>query len=163
MDGDAMNDDMVESDATRPAPVKDAEVTILEDEFGLALRLAQIAVFKDLIATFKACDLRPAEFTVLRRIAANPGLKQESLGESLRIQRPNVVTIIDQLEHRGLVQRGAVPGDRRSYALVLTAKGRKLLAEAEIAHAAYIRREHALIGPDILPILVAALKRIANI
>ncbi len=152
-----------EADQTSPAAAPSGDVTILDDEFGFVLRLAQIAVFKDLIATFKAYDLRPAEFTVLRRIAANPGLKQETLGEALRIQRPNVVTIIDQLEARDLVQRGNVPGDRRSYALTLTQAGRRLLADAEIAHAEYVRGERALIGPETLPTVLAALKRLAHI
>jgi DNA-binding MarR family transcriptional regulator len=40
-----------------------------------------------------------------------------------------VVGVIDRLERRGLVVRAPAPGDRRSYALELSAKGEALRGE----------------------------------
>ena len=51
-----------------------------------------------------------------------------------RIQRANMVTLINALEERGVVERQAVAADRRSNALVLTAEGRRLLRKAADAH-----------------------------
>lgn len=135
----------------------------LETQVGFLLRLAQVAVFKDLIAGLKPYDLRPTDFSVLLVIEATPGLKQQAVGEALRIQRPNLVTILDQLQGRGLVLRGAVPGDRRSYALSLTPEGKALLAKAKAAHARHDRKvSGALAGLD-KAVLIDALERIAAI
>jgi DNA-binding MarR family transcriptional regulator len=53
---------------------------------------------------------------------------QQRLGELLRIDRTTMVTVIDELEQRGLVQRTRDPADRRRYAITLTPDGDKLMA-----------------------------------
>lgn len=134
----------------------------LDTQIGFVLRLAQVAVFKDLIEALRPFGLRPTDFSVLLVIEATPGLKQQAVGEALSIQRPNLVTIIDQLEGRGLVKRGAAPGDRRSYALTLTPEGEALLAEAKSAHARHTGKvDAALEGLD-KPMVLEALNRIAR-
>jgi DNA-binding MarR family transcriptional regulator len=134
----------------------------LEAQVGFMLRLAQVAIFKDLIAALRPCGLRPTDFSVLLVIEATPGLKQQAVGEALSIQRPNLVTIIDQLEDRGLVRRGAAPGDRRSYALTLTPEGQQLLARAKIAHARHTDRVTAALGGIDKDVVLNALTRIAR-
>lgn len=135
----------------------------LETQVGFLLRLAQVAVFKDLIAALKPFGLRPTDFSVLLVIDASPGLKQQAVGEALRIQRPNLVTILDQLQARSLVRRGAVPGDRRSYALTLTPEGEALLAKAKAAHARHDRKVSAALAGLDRAALIDALERIAAI
>uniref|UniRef100_B0SXU1 Transcriptional regulator, MarR family n=1 Tax=Caulobacter sp. (strain K31) TaxID=366602 RepID=B0SXU1_CAUSK len=135
----------------------------LETQVGFLLRLAQVAVFKDLIAALKPFDLRPTDFSVLLVIDASPGLKQQAVGEALRIQRPNLVTILDQLQARGLVRRGVVPGDRRSYALTLTLEGEALLAKAKAAHGRHDRKVSAALAGLDRAMLIDALERIAAI
>ncbi|HET6971487.1 MAG TPA: MarR family transcriptional regulator [Phenylobacterium sp.] len=134
----------------------------LDAQVGFVLRLAQVAVFKDLIEALRPFGLRPTDFSVLLVIEATPGLKQQAVGEALSIQRPNLVTIIDQLEGRGLVKRGAAPGDRRSYALVLTSDGEKLLAQAKTAHLKHADRVTAALGGIDRKMLLEALTRIAR-
>lgn len=134
----------------------------LDAQVGFMLRLAQVAVFKDLIAALRPFDLRPTDFSVLLIIDATPGLKQQAVGVALRIQRPNLVTIIDQLEGRGLVKRGAAPGDRRSYALTLTPEGRQLLDSAKAAHACHADRVTAALGGIDRHLVLEALTRIAR-
>ena len=135
----------------------------LETQVGFLLRLAQVAVFKDLITELKPYDLRPTDFSVLLVIEATPGLKQQEIGDALRIQRPNVVNILDQLQARGLVLRGAVPGDRRSYALTLTPEGRALLIKAKAAHARHDRKLSGVLAGLDKSVLIDALERIAAI
>jgi DNA-binding MarR family transcriptional regulator len=133
----------------------------LETTIGFVLRLAQVAVFKDLLAALKPFDLRVTDLSVLLVVEATPGLQQRVIGEVLRIQRPNLVTIIDQLEARTLVRRGPVPGDRRAYALSLTPEGEALLGKAKIAHAQHSRKVFDALG-DLEPErMLAALGRIA--
>lgn len=114
---------------------------------GYLLRRAQLAVFEDFNRTFAAVDLRPAQFSVLLVIQKNPGLKQSEVSAALGIQRTNFVALIDKLEKRGLVRREPVAGDRRAYALVLTAGGRETLREALAIQTRNEKRLAAMLGP----------------
>jgi DNA-binding MarR family transcriptional regulator len=133
----------------------------LDREIGFALRLAQLAVFKDLIACLKPYALRPAEYSVLVVVNSNPGLRQLALGAILSVQGPNLVTMVDQLEARNLILRRQVPEDRRAHALHLTAKGRSLLRQAKTAHAGHQTRLSRCLGQTSALDLIAILNRIA--
>lgn len=135
----------------------------LDGQIGFLLRLAQVAVFKDLIKVLKPLDLRPTDFSVLVVIGETPGLKQQQLGEALNIQRSNLVTILDQLQDRGLVQRGAVEGDRRSHALSLTLEGADLLTKAKGAHKRHVRAIALVLQRVDRSILVEGLTRLASL
>lgn len=153
------------TDAAEHKPATDDAPSLggLETTVGFLLRLAQVAVFKDLLAALKPFDLRVTDLSVLMVIEATPGLQQRTIGDVLRIQRPNLVIILDQLQTRGLVRRGPVPGDRRSYALSLTPEGAALLRQAKAAHAAHHRKVLEALG-DLEPErMLLALERIAAI
>lgn len=147
--------------ATRRSLGGDIGLGDLENQVGFLLRLAQVSVFKHLIAALEPFDLRLTDYSALLVIEANPELKQQSLGEALRIQRPNLVSIMDALERRGLVKRGSVPGDRRSYALTLTPEGSALLARANEAQARHEADVDAALGPIDKAAFLGALARLA--
>ncbi|MEI9889914.1 MAG: MarR family transcriptional regulator [Caulobacteraceae bacterium] len=105
----------------------------VEDEIGFVLRLAQLAVFKDVIETLSPFSLRPSDFSALRVISANPGLKQQDNGRELGIRDPTWSGMVEDLRQKKLIVRKVVPGDRRSYSLTLTSAGRELLDQAEDA------------------------------
>ena len=152
--------DTVETD-TESANVNDPAGD-LRDQLGFVLRLAQVSGFRDLIEALKPFDLRPTDFSVLTVVAALPGLKQQAVGEALRVQRPNLVAIIDQLEARGLVRRDPSPSDRRSHALRLTAAGEALLKQAKAAQSAHEGRLTAALGDADREVVMTALRRIAD-
>ena len=66
----------------------------------------------------------------MRAIEAFDGRSQNSVGEWLRIPPSSMVSVIDHLEARGLVERRLHPTDRRSRTLHLTAEGRAVLQRA---------------------------------
>ena len=146
----------------RPATEATVDMAGLDTQIGFALRLAQVAVFNDLLGALKESDLRLTDFSVLLLIGANPGISQQAIGEALRIQRPNLVTIVDALQQKSLVRRDTSPQDRRSYALSLTGAGTKLLARAKTAHQRHARKVNAAVGSQ-HDVVLAALKRIAEI
>jgi DNA-binding MarR family transcriptional regulator len=81
-------------------------------------------------AFFDRWDLSPSQFNLLNLIADFPdGLSQADLGRQLLMHRSNVTGLVDRLEARRLVQRRDQAGDRRAYRVVLTAEGRKRVAE----------------------------------
>lgn len=113
---------------TAAAPRK-TDLGILPNLMGYQLRLAQIAIFRDFSATLGAHGITPGLFGVLVIIEANPGMKQTELARATHLDRSTVVSVIDNLERRGLVIRRAEAADRRSNALALTAEGAALLKQ----------------------------------
>jgi len=98
---------------------------------GYLIRQAQLFVFHDFNQRLAPLDLRPAQYSILSVTRENPGLSQMALSHVLGIGRSGIVPLLDLLEARGLLMR-APANDRRSHALYLTAKGRGLLARADV-------------------------------
>lgn len=119
-------------------PVR-VELGMLPELVGYHVRLAQMAIFADFEATLGELALSPGLFGLLVIIEANAGLKQTHLADAARLDRSTLVPALDKLEDRGLVERRAAPGDRRSNGLFLTAAGAELLAAAKRA----VRRHEA--------------------
>ncbi len=69
---------------------------------------------------------------VLNLLAKGP-ISQQELGEQLGIDRTTIVELIDELERQRVVVRRRNAADRRSYALVLTPKGRAVQKRASRA------------------------------
>ena len=105
-----------------------------------AFLLAQVGAhaaskFADRLAEVK---LTPAHAGVLRILGSSPGVTQHRLAMTLGMVPSRLVTLIDELEARGMVERRENPEDRRRYALHLTQKGRAALADI-----GRISREHS--------------------
>ena len=105
---------------------------MLYGHLGYFIRRLQVWVFQDFIRTLAPIDIRPAQYSVLVVIAANPGISQSDLADTLGIERARLVRLLDKLEKRGLTQRLASRTDRRSHALRLTPDGRKTLKRAKM-------------------------------
>lgn len=101
---------------------------MLPDLIGYRLRIAQVGVFRDFCTNMGGSEITPTLFGVLVLIDANPGMKQTQLAEAIQLDRSSVVSVLDKLEARGLVERVRAPDNRRANALHLTAAGRQLLA-----------------------------------
>lgn len=97
---------------------------------GVAFLLAQVGAHAaDRFATRIAeINLTPPLAGVMRLIALTPGRSQQSLANELGMLPSKVVTLVDDLERRGLVERQRNPDDRRLYALHLTRHGKQFLA-----------------------------------
>lgn len=120
-----------------------ADLAGLEGQVGYLLRRAQLAVFAEFSATLQALDLRPGQFAVLTLIGSNAGITQNEVCDVLGIQRANLVTVLDDLERRGIAERRASAVDRRANTLHLTPAGKRLLSramDAQTAHEAAIER-----------------------
>lgn len=101
------------------------------DGDSVAFLLSQLghrsaSVFADLIASI---DLTPPHAGILRAISAGPGRSQQALSGQLGLLPSRVVAYVDELEHRGYVERRRNPDDRRLHALHLTAAGKKMMTK----------------------------------
>ena len=79
-------------------------------------------------------------FDLMAQLEREPeGLTMGEVSRRMMVTGGNVTTIVDQLEREHLVQRSAVPGDRRAYHLTLTEAGRQAFATMAQAHQAWVR------------------------
>jgi DNA-binding MarR family transcriptional regulator len=129
---------------------------------GYALRRAQVAVFQDFHSRFAADDIRPAQYSVLKILQLNPGLRQTQVSAALGVKRTNFVPLFDGLEQRGLAERRPVPGDRRASALYLTDAGANLLKRLDAVVAEHERKFVARIGEQGKAQLIALAQRLQD-
>jgi DNA-binding MarR family transcriptional regulator len=132
----------------------------LAGSIGFLLRLANGVAMGQLGQRFEALGMRQSLYSVMLIIHENPGLKQQEVGQTLSIQQPNLVSLVNELVNEGLVQRSINADDRRSYSLVLTPAGRQRLAQSNRAHAENERMLAEAISPLTIEQFHAALLRI---
>jgi len=77
----------------------------------------------------RAHGMTRAQWAILIRLDAQPGLLQKELAEILEVEPITVARLIDRLESRHMVERRPDPGDRRCWRLHLTDASRPLLSE----------------------------------
>jgi len=77
----------------------------------------------------RAHGMSRAQWTILIRLQAQPGLLQKELAEILEVEPITVARLIDRLEARGMVERRSDPADRRCWRLHLGEAAQPLLGE----------------------------------
>ena len=135
----------------------------LSDQLGYVLKRAQLKVFENFLRSVATLQLTPAQFSVLLLVDRNPGRNQTEIASTLGILRPNFVAMLDNLESRDLCARIRSTNDRRSHILVLTDKGKAVLARAKkLVANKHEARLNDLLGPANREALIEMLSRIAN-
>ena len=130
---------------------------------GYSLKRAQLKVFEDFLRCVAPLQLTPAQFSVLLLLDKNPGRNQTEIATTLGILRPNFVALLDALESRDLCARMRSANDRRSHILVLTEKGRAVLARAKkLVASKHEARLNELLGPLNRAALLTMLTKIAQ-
>jgi MarR family transcriptional regulator, 2-MHQ and catechol-resistance regulon repressor len=109
--------------------------------------------------------LTGTDFDVLVRLARSPGtqLRMSDLAAQTALSTSGLTRVVDRLEARGLVQRIACPGDRRSWLVEITDVGRERL-DADVPDVIDAIQEW-LTGPiptDQLPVFLAALRTVRD-
>jgi DNA-binding MarR family transcriptional regulator len=152
---------------------EEGELTISNDDApkhagqpsaGPAFLLAQLGAhaarkFAERIAVL---ELSPPHAGILGILARTPGLSQRALAKALGTLPSRLVTFIDELEAKGLVERRPDEADRRNNALRLTETG-----QVSLAALGRIARAHqsvllAALSPDEQQQLASLLQRVAD-
>lgn len=109
---------------------------------GVAFNLSSLgyAVSKRFQGILEPFDLHPREFAVLRAVGFQEGPTQQALADRLQIPRSRMVSIVDELEARELLERRPNPADRRVRELYLTVSGRRAIDEAFAEAVAFERQ-----------------------
>jgi DNA-binding MarR family transcriptional regulator len=120
----------------------------LVGHIGYSVRRFQIWIFQDFIKTLSAVNIRPAQYSVMTVIGANPGMTQMAVAKRLGIERARLVHLLDSLEARNLVKRIPSQTDRRSHALHLTPSGQASLRQFKMLAAEHERHVDEKIGQE---------------
>ncbi|WGD51931.1 MarR family transcriptional regulator [Bradyrhizobium sp. CB1650] len=145
------------------APTEALQLGELSEQLGYVLKRAQLKVFENFLRCVASLQLTPAQFSVLLLVEKNPGRNQTEIASTLGILRPNFVAMLDNLESRDLCARIRSTNDRRSHILVLTDKGKAVLARAKkLVATKHEARLNDLLGTANREALIAMLSKIAN-
>ena len=87
----------------------------------------------------RARGMTRAQWVILARLNAQPGLSQIEMASLLEVEPISVGRLIDRLEARGLVERRPDPSDRRVWRLHLLPSAQPILDE--ISKAREVRRQ----------------------
>lgn len=149
-----------------PTKLKPSKVAVdsgeLNKSLGFSLRRAQLSTYRDYGRFMDILDVRPSQFAVLVLIRENPGFSQTAISLTLGIQRANFVSMLDELEGRGLVERRSSQKDRRSFALHLTKKGETLMRQVQAAHSELEKALTDRLGAQDTKMLHSLLNRFAD-
>ena len=106
---------------------------ITETYLGPRVRVLWNLLSARMLGALEPFGLKTGAFSTLALIAANPGCSQTDLARALNMDKSAVVTIIDELEQRGLARRVRSPEDRRRHALVVTEAALALMDQMQDA------------------------------
>jgi DNA-binding MarR family transcriptional regulator len=112
--------------AARRGPPLEARIGYLLSKLGRRQSLR----FSNLL---KPLGLRPKHFALMNVVDLADGPSQQQVGEILGLDPSGLISVIDELETAGLLERRRAPEDRRRHALFLTRAGRAKLAKAREA------------------------------
>lgn len=113
------------------AAVEEVDTSFLETLLGYNARRAALAVIDVFVQRMEPYQLKPVDFSVLSLVRHNPGITSRQLCGTLGILPPNLVGMVNTLEKRELIERQPHPRDGRAMGLHLTARGDKLMRDAE--------------------------------
>jgi len=123
----------------RPAPAPETDPVDLLRVWFRFIRLNR-RVSAAIGAELRSLGLSIPQFDVLSTLSEQEGLTQQDLAARLYVTKGNVSGLIDRLVEAALVERRAIPGDRRSHALHLTPAGAHLARCGIAAQEAYVAR-----------------------
>jgi DNA-binding MarR family transcriptional regulator len=119
----------------------------LENWIGFHLRLAQNASFQAFTREASDVDLSPGRFATLLLIGRNPGISQTALSRANARDKSSLTPVLEDLERRKLIRRVRPKNDRRSYRLMLTPAGERLLQDLTMCAERHDRNLDQIIGP----------------
>ena len=146
------------ADAVAPSGLR---ASVLADDVSFLLARANAIALAAGNAALAEHGLKARSFSVLVLASGDARPSQRDLAEFLRLDPSQVVSLVDDLQSRGLVERQPDPSDRRANVVVATDAGRTLAAAAREAARVAEERVHAQLSEDERELLTGLLRRLA--
>ncbi|MGH2905242.1 MAG: MarR family winged helix-turn-helix transcriptional regulator [Solirubrobacterales bacterium] len=143
-----------------PGPL---EMEGAKDSIAFMLSRVGASVAEQFAASMSEHGLVPRQFLVLNLISAHEGESQTAISASIGVAKSRMVSVIDELESKKLVERRVNPFDRRQHALFLTKAGRELRDRARESAAELEERIRGLLSASGAKSLLDSLHKVAEI
>lgn len=104
----------------------------MEDAFHTHMRKAFFAQKNQIRPYMSSLGLSPGQPKILSYLYAHSPCLQRELAEGCEIEPATVSKILNNMEESNLIERKAVPNDRRAVSVTLTDRGRESLKKTEI-------------------------------
>ncbi len=108
---------------------REASLALAQRTGYLLIKLGE-AILELAEETLEPLALRARHFNVMTMVAADPSLSQRGISDRLGLDPNIIVSVVDDLERRGLVTRRRSPHDRRRHVLTTTPDGQRILTDA---------------------------------
>jgi DNA-binding MarR family transcriptional regulator len=109
------------------SPALPLSVGILPNLLGYNVRRAEIALWRDFSRTVGDGEVRPALFSLMILVEANPGVAQIDIANQLDIDKATIVGLVQRLQRRKFVLCKESAADRRRQGIFLTEQGQEEL------------------------------------
>lgn len=107
-------------------------------------------------------NLRPLQVGILQLLAGEGAMVQARLGDRLRVDKATMVTLLNDLEEQGLIERRPHPSDRRAYEIHLLKAGEQRLQAAENLSIEAAQQFFSTLTPQEQQTLNELLRRVAT-
>jgi DNA-binding MarR family transcriptional regulator len=135
---------------------------VLAGRLGYLLKHAQQRLVQAAIPAMAPFGIDGRELAVLTVFSAGVPLSQQEAADQLRVDRTTMVTLVDALEAKGLVERRRSPDDRRKNIVQLTRAGLHGLQGAARARDKVDREFLAPLGDALAHEFIRALQILAR-
>lgn len=142
------------------APSQPLSVGLLPNLLGYNIRRAEIALWRDFSRTVGEGEVRPALFSLMILVEANPGVAQIDIANQLDIDKATVVGLVHRLQQRQCVTCEQSKQDRRRQGIYLTERGQRELDKLRQEMLDHETRFTRLFSPEELAQLFTLLRRI---
>jgi DNA-binding MarR family transcriptional regulator len=129
----------------------------------LRAHAALVATLEDELQRERGLSLTDYEVLLFLSRAPEGAMRMQELAHSVLLSKSGVTRLVDRLERKGFVMRGACPGDRRGTMAVITPEGRREFEAAAPVHLSGVERHFAAhLEDDEVEVLRAALTRLID-
>lgn len=132
----------------------------LDGLLGFHIRLAMMELRRSFFQHVADGGVRPGLASLLQLVAANPGASQVELSRAMHIDKASLVSLLDQAESSGWLNRVRSKEDRRRHELKLTPKGERMAASLRKQTMRHEKKYLDRFTPDELEQIVKYLQRI---
>jgi DNA-binding MarR family transcriptional regulator len=153
---------MPQAAADAAADAATVDLSVLQHMVGFHVHMFDLAMYQNFYERFAERAFTPAIFSILAVIRQNPGIRHGTLADALRIQRPNLTSLINKLERIGYVSRRPSAGDKRSVALYLTDRGEGAVTKMREVMLAFDRETTANLTAQERKSLLGLLRKALN-
>ena len=132
----------------------------LDGLLGFHIRLAMMELRRSFFQHVANGGVRPGLASLLQLVAANPGASQVELSRAMHIDKASLVSLLDQAEASGWLNRVRSKEDRRRHELKLTRQGETMAASLRKQTMRHEKKYLDRFSPEELEQIVSYLQRI---